>query len=123
MRHKQQGISLIGMFFVAMGLVFAAIVVMKLVPSYVEYMAINKVFSAMVADPELKDAKPSQIRDSYVRRSGIDNITSVTADDLDISRDNGQLVLSAKYHVEKPLFSNIGIYIDFAPTTAPHSEQ
>lgn len=123
MRHKQQGIGLFGMFFVAMGLVFIAIGVMKLVPAYVEYMAINKVFSAMVADPELKDARPSQIRESYTRRSGIDNITSVKADDIDISRDNGQLVLSAQYHVEKPLFDNIGIYIDFAPSTAPHSAQ
>jgi hypothetical protein len=118
MRHKQQGITLFGMFFVAMGLVFTAIVIMKLVPAYVEYMAINKVFSAMAADPEMKDAKPSQIRDSYIRRSGIDNITSVKADDLDIEHDNGQLVLSAQYHVEKPLFDNIGIYIDFAPTSA-----
>lgn len=123
MRHKQQGIGLFGMFFVAMGLVFIAIAVMKVVPAYIEYGAIKKVLSAMVADPEMRDAKPSQIRESYNRRSGIDNITSVRAEDLDISRDNGQLVLSAKYHVEKPLFDNIGIYIDFAPTTAPNSAQ
>ncbi len=118
MRHKQQGIGLFGIFFVAMGLIFAAITVMKVVPAYAEYMAINKVFSAMVADPNLSDAKPSQIRESYTRRSGIDDITSVKANDIEISRDNGKLVLSAKYHVEKPLFSNIGLYIDFAPTTA-----
>jgi predicted membrane protein len=118
MRNKQRGISLFGMFFVAMGLVFIALVVMKVIPSYIEYVSIKKVLNAMVADPQMQDAKPSKIRESYVRRSGIDNITSVKADDLDISRDNGKLTLSAKYHVEKPLFDNIGIYIDFAPTTA-----
>ncbi|BBP00230.1 DUF4845 domain-containing protein [Sulfuriferula nivalis] len=117
MRNKQRGISLFGMFFVAMGLVFIALVVMKVIPPYIEYVSIKKVFNAMVADPQMQDAKPSQIRESYVRRSSIDNITSVKADDVDISRDNGKLTLSAKYHVEKPLFDNIGIYIDFAPTT------
>lgn len=123
MHQKQQGITMIGILFIAMMLIFVAIVVMKLVPAYVEYIAIKKVFSAMVADPQLQDAKPSQIRESYVRRSGIDNITSLTADDLVISRDHGQLILSAKYHVEKPVYDNVGIYIDFAPTTAPNPAQ
>lgn len=119
MRHKQQGITMIGMLLVAMLLVFVAIVVMKLVPAYVEYISIKKVFSAMVADPQLQDAKPSLIRESYVRRASIDNITSLTANDLDITRDNGQLIISAQYHVEKPVYNNVGIYINFAPTTAP----
>lgn len=117
MRNKQKGIGLFGIFFVAMGLVFISIVVMKVIPAYIEYMAIGKVLKAIAADPAMQDAKPAQIRESYTRRSGIDNITSVTADDLDISRDNGKLTVSAKYHVEKPLFANVGLYIDFAPTT------
>ncbi len=118
MRNKQLGIGLFGMFFVAMGLVFISMVMMKVIPSYIEYFSIKKVFGAMVADPQMQDARPSQIRESYIRRSGIDNITSVKAEDLDISRDNGKLTISAEYHVEKPLFDNIGIYINFAPTTA-----
>lgn len=118
MRNKQKGISLFGMFFIAMGLVFISLVVMKVIPAYIEYMSIGKVMKAIAADPAMQDAKPSQIRESYSRRSGIDNITSVKAEDLDISRDNGKLTISAKYHVEKPLFDNIGLYIDFAPTTA-----
>lgn len=117
MRNKQKGIGLFGIFFVAMGLVFISIVVMKVIPAYIEYMAIGKVLKAIAADPAMQDAKPAQIRESYTRRSGVDNITSVTADDLDISRDNGKLTISAKYHVEKPLFANVGLYIDFAPTT------
>ncbi len=119
MRHKQSGMSLIGIFFVAIGVVFISIAVIKVIPAYIEYMSIKKVLTTMAADPALADAKPAQIRDSYTRRSQIDNITSVTANDLDISRDGGKLVLSAQYHVEKPLFSNVGIYINFAPSTAP----
>jgi hypothetical protein len=118
MRNKQRGMGLLGMFFVAMILVFTSMLVMTVVPSYIEYFSIKKVLDTMVADPQMQDAKISQIRESYTRRSGIDNITSVKAADLEISRDNGKLTLSAEYHVEKSLFANIGIYIDFAPTTA-----
>ncbi|NOT17306.1 MAG: DUF4845 domain-containing protein [Sulfuriferula sp.] len=119
MINKQRGMGLFGIFFVAMGLVFSSIVVMKVVPAYLEYGAIKKVFKVIANDPAMKDAKAGAIRESYTRRSSIDNITSVTADDLDISHDdNGKLLISASYHVEKPLFSNVGIYIDFKPTSA-----
>lgn len=116
--HKQRGATLIGMLFVGILVVFAAIVIMKLVPAYIEYYSIKKVFSAMAADPALKDAKASEVRESYARRSGIDNITAVKAEDLEISREDGTLVVAAQYRVEKPLFGNVGMYIDFAATTA-----
>lgn len=116
--HKQRGATLIGMLFVGILVVFAAIVTMKLVPAYIEYYSIKKVFSAMAADPALKDANPSEVRESYARRSGIDNITAVKAQDLEISREDGTLVVAAQYRVEKPLFGNAGMYIDFAATTA-----
>lgn len=118
MHRKQSGLSLISLFFVAMGIVFLSIAVMKVVPAYIEYVSIKKVLSTMVADPELANAKSAQIRESFTRRSQIDNITSISASDLVITRNNGQLVLSAQYQVQKPLFSNIGVYINFAPTTA-----
>ncbi|HUW29542.1 MAG TPA: DUF4845 domain-containing protein [Sulfuriferula sp.] len=121
--HKQKGATLIGMLFVGILIVFAAIVVMKIVPAYIEYYSIKKVFSAMAADPALKDATPADVRLSYARRSGIDNITAVTPDDLDIAREGGTLVVSAKYRVEKPLFGNVGLYMDFAASTAPDAAQ
>ena len=121
MHRKQSGLSLISLFFVAMGIVFLSIAIMKVVPAYIEYVSIKKVLSTMVADPELANAKSAQIRGSFTRRSQIDNITSISANDLVISRNNDQLVLSAQYQVQKPLFSNIGVYINFAPSTAPAS--
>lgn len=121
--RKQKGATLIGMLFVGILIVFAAIVVMKIVPAYIEYFSIKKVFSAMAADPAMKDAKPSEVRESYARRSGIDNITAVKPEDLDISRTDGKLVVSAKYRVEKPLFGNVGLYIDFAASTEPGAAQ
>lgn len=121
--HKQQGATLIGMLFVGILVVFAAIVIMKIVPAYIEYYSIKKVFNAMAADPALKDATPSDVRLSYARRSGIDNITAVTADDLDIARADGKLVVSVRYRVEKPLFGNVGLYMDFAASTAPEAAQ
>lgn len=121
--QKQKGVTLIGMLLVGIVIVFAAIVVMKIVPAYIEYFSVKKVFSAMAVDPAMKDATNDEVRLSYARRSGIDNITAVKPDDLDISRASGQTVVSVKYRVEKPLFGNLGIYMDFSASTAPGTAQ
>ena len=121
--QKQKGATLIGMLLVGIMIVFTAIVVMKIVPAYIEYFSIKKVFGAMAVDPAMKDATNDEVRLSYARRSGIDNITAVKPDDLDISRANGQLVVSAKYRVDKPLFGNLGVYMDFSASTAPGAAQ
>ena len=121
--HKQKGATLIGMLFVGILVVFVAIVVMKMVPAYIEYFSVKKVFSAMAADPALKDATPSDVRSSFARRADAGYVTVVKPDDLDISRASGQMVVSVKYRVDKPLFGNMGLYMDFAASTAPGTVQ
>ncbi|MHB1175046.1 MAG: DUF4845 domain-containing protein [Sulfuriferula sp.] len=121
--QKQKGATLIGMLLVGIVIVFAAIVVMKIVPAYIEYFSVKKVFSAMAADPAMKDATSQEVRSSFARRSDAGYVTVVKPDDLDISRASGQLVVSAKYRVEKPLFGNLGIYMDFSASTAPGTAQ
>lgn len=121
--HKQKGATLIGMLFVGILVVFVAIVVMKMVPAYIEYFSVKKVFSAMAADPALKDATPSDVRSSFARRADAGYVTVVKPDDLDISRASGQMVVSVKYRVDKPLFGNVGLYMDFAASTEPGAAQ
>ncbi len=121
--HKQQGVTLIGMLLVGIMIVFAAIVVMKIVPAYIEYFSVKKVFDAMAADPSMKEATPTEVRSSFEHRIDAGYVTVVKPDDLDISRASGQTVVSVKYRVEKPLFGNLGIYMDFSASTAPEAAQ
>lgn len=121
--HKQKGATLIGMLLVGIMIVFAAIVVMKIVPAYIEYFSVKKVFSAMAADPSMKEATPAEVRSSFEHRIDAGYVTVVKPDDLDISRASGQTVVSVKYRVEKPLFGNLGIYMDFSASTAPEAAQ
>jgi Tfp pilus assembly protein PilE len=110
--HKQKGATLIGMLLVGIIIVFAAIIVMKIVPAYIEYFSVKKVFGAMAADPSMKEATPAEARSSFERRIDAGYVTVVKPDDLDISRASG-----------KPLFGNLGIYMDFSASTAPEAAQ
>ena len=78
---------------------------------------IKRVFNAITHDPDMQKAAPSEIRASFSRRSSIDDIKAIKPEDIEISVDQGKLVLSASYFVKIPLAGNISLYLDFNPTS------
>ena len=113
MRKQQLGIGLGGLLAVSVVLVAFAIVGMKLVPSYLEFMAVKKVVKA-IAGEKGGASTVAEVRRSFELRASVDAIESVKASDLEITKDGGQLVVAAKYRKEIPLVANIGIHIDFS---------
>jgi hypothetical protein len=118
MRSKQTGITMIGILFIGMLVVFAALVAMRMVPAYIEYGTIVKVLRAMSNDPDLKTMSIKEIRNSYARRASIDNITAVNSEDLEISKDGGEVVVEATWSAKKPIVGNVSVVMDFTASTA-----
>ena len=113
MRKTQSGVSLFGLLAASVVLVAVALVGMKLVPSYLEFMAVKKVIKS-VAEEKGGAATAAEIRRSFELRASVDAIESVKASDLEITKDSGGLVVATRYRKEIPLVANIGIYIDFS---------
>ncbi len=113
MRNRQQGLTLMGLIVGAFILLFAALLAMKLVPSYLEYFSIKKALTGIGQETRGRGASVADARRSFENRSAIDNIYTVKASDLEISRQGNDLLLTAAYRREIPLFANIGVYIDF----------
>ena len=111
--QKQKGLSLSNLLIWSLIIVLIAIFGMKLVPAYIEHSSITKNLKAIAKEVELQDSDPNQIRLSFSKRAQIDNIKSISGQDIKINRENGRVVLSAKYTVKIPLISNISLNIDF----------
>lgn len=112
--RKQQGATFLGMVIVAGGLIFIAIIGMKLVPAYIEYMSVKKVLKAMGNDASLNTMSTKEIRQSFDKRQSIDDIKSVTKEDIVIGKNEaGQTVVSVDYQVQKPLMGNVTALLDF----------
>jgi hypothetical protein len=117
MRNRQLGITLMGLIVGAVVLIFAAVLLMKLVPSYLEYNAVKKAVSAIVVATRGRGASVADIRRAFENRSAIDDINSVKSSDLEISKEGNDYVVAVAWRREVPLFANIGVYIDFAATS------
>ena len=115
--HKQRGLSLIGILFWIIILVFVAILGFRLVPAYTEYFSVVKVLKEMGQDPNLNSMSNGDIRDKFSKFANVDYITSVKPGDLDISHNNGQTVVSAQYEYRTKLFANISLVIDFSASS------
>lgn len=115
MRMKQLGVSLGGLMVGAVIFIVLAMVGMKLGPSYLEFFAIKKAVNAIAQ--EKSTATVTEIRKTWDARATIDDISSVTGSDIEVTKDGGALVITATYRKEVPLVANLGVYIDFRATS------
>lgn len=113
MQQKQKGISLSGLLVWAVILILVAIFGLKIVPAYIEFSAIQKNLTAVAKDINAQSADLNQARILFSKRAQIDNIKSISAQDIRINKESSRIVLSASYTVRIPLVSNISLTIDF----------
>ena len=113
----QSGISFLGLITVSFVLVVVTISGLRLVPVYIEHYTITKVVRQIANDPELANASTADVRAAFSRQATIDSVKVISASDLEITREAGQLVIETKYQVKTPVASNISLLIDFKATS------
>lgn len=111
--QKQQGISLSGLLMWSVILILIAISGLRVAPAYIEYSTIQKNLTAITKDTNSQDMDLNQIRLSFNKRASIDNIKSISGQDIKINKENGRIVLSAEYTTKIPLIANLSLNIDF----------
>lgn len=117
MKSRQQGVTVVGMIFIAAAIVFVAIMGLKLIPAYIEYASIQNHLREIARAPDTRNAAPGEIMAAFNRRAQIDDITSVTGRDLDISREGGEVILTAYYETRIKMVGNISACIEFEPSS------
>lgn len=96
LRSKQFGISFIGLLFVAGVLAMAGVVAAQVFPTAMEFMSIQKA----VDKAALGGQTPAEIRMVFDKASAIDDIKSISAKDLDISKQGDKIVVAFSYERE-----------------------
>ena len=115
---RQHGVSMVGIIFIAAGVILVAVLGMKLAPPYMHSAQLTQIFKAIASDPEMQSASIKDIKESFNKRANINYISDISADDIDVNKDNGRLIISASYTVKIPLAGNITLLLEFNPSSS-----
>lgn len=116
MKNNQRGVALSGLIFWGIIIALVAVLGMKVMPSLIEYYKIQKDVKATVGrvTPE---ASVADVRKAFDRFAEIDML-NFDSKNLDISKDNGRVVIDFAYEKRIPLFWNVSVVIDYKGSSA-----
>ena len=112
-RRSQRGLSIIGLIFIGLIVVGLLAIGFRAVPAVIEYIAIERALQKIKNEGKTV----GEIRAAFDRHATIDDITSINAKDLDITKEGDQIVISYAYQKKIPIVDNVSLVIDFAGTT------
>lgn len=92
LKKQQRGLTFLGLLVVGILLAFAGVVLAQLVPTYIEYMAVQKAVQKASAGSTVPE-----VRSLFDRASQIDNIKSISGQDLDVGKEGDRVVVSFAY--------------------------
>ena len=108
---KQAGLTLIGFIFMMAVVAGLGIVAFRTVPIYSEFLSIKRIVKQI--NVENPDTTPQQIRTQFELKSAADYVYDIKARDLDLSKENGRILISVTYQKTVPLFYNVSLLFDF----------
>jgi len=114
-RRAQQGISLVRALIGLIVVALLGITGAKVIPAYTEYASVKKLLKSMEEAGETKGSV-TEIRRAFERRNVIEGVTSVTKDDLDITKEGRQVVVTAAWSKKIPISGNLSFCLDFVAT-------
>ena len=92
-RSRQRGMSFISVIFIGLMAISLFAIGGQSLPIFLEYQAIQKAATKAAHEGDTVAA----VRAAFDRASAVDNISSVKGEDLDITKNGDQIVVSFRY--------------------------
>ena len=98
LKQGQQGLTFFGLLIVGILLAFAGVIFAQFVPTYIEFMAVEK-----AVQKASEGTTVAEVRSIFDKAATIDDITTITGKDLEVSKQGDRVVVSFDYQREIPL--------------------
>ena len=105
--------SLVSLIFLGLIAIMLLTIGFKLVPSLIEYMAIDRAVQRI----KNEGSTVRELRAAFDRYATIDDIKSISSKDLDITKDAEGVVISFAYSYSVPIADNVRLVIDYSGST------
>ncbi len=109
--RRQSGVTLIGLLFWAVLISSVALLAMKVFPAVSEYRTILTMVNKI---SESGGSTAPEISAAFERAASVEyGVTSITAKDLDVTKEDEKVVIRFAYDKEIPLFEPVYLLIKF----------
>lgn len=112
--NKQKGMSPVVVLFLLCMFAFALVVVLKLVPAYLDYSTLKTSFNGFAEDPKAKEVDYPEFRSMVGKRLDINGVREFNFKESAYMNKNEEgMVVGFKYEVRKHMFINIDAVMSF----------
>ena len=110
-RMKQRGITLFGLMFWAIVVGFLALIGMRVLPTLNEYFTIQRAVKKIAAD---SPSTVPEVRSAFEKQKDIEySITSISAKDLVVTKENDKVVIKFAYDKEVEIVKPVYLLIKY----------
>ena len=114
--RRQQGVTLFGLLFWAVIVGFLALIGMRVLPVLNEYFTIKRAINRVATE----GSTVPEIRAAFERQKDIEySITTISAKDLIVTKENEKVVVSFAYDKEVELVKPVFLLIKFEGRSQP----
>lgn len=106
MKNKQKGAGLIAWVFVLAMIGFIALLAIRVLPPYMEYLTVSSVVQSLKDDPDLRGAQRLAVLSALDKRFQINDVKSVERDDITTEQVSEGLQVVVEYENRFPLLGN-----------------
>lgn len=109
LKQKQHGMTFFGLLIVGVLLAFAGVTLARMVPTYIEFLAVQKAVQKASAGTTV-----AEVRGLFDKAAQIDDITSISGKDLEVGKQGDRVVVSFNYTREMPLMGPAYLVMKYA---------
>lgn len=110
---RQRGVTLSGLLVFMIFIGFGVYVAARILPGYFDYWTIQHIMKSIVEQPEIVDSKESAIRAKFLKELQMNNMKSVSADDLIVEWVPNGVRLTVDFSMKQPFMGPVSFYMDF----------
>jgi len=110
-RARQSGVTLIGFIFMTALVAGAGLLAFRAIPIYNEYFTVQKILRSL--DLQNNEATPGNLRSQFDLKASADYVYDIKSRDLEVTKENGRIIVSIAYQKTVPLAGNVSLLFDF----------
>jgi hypothetical protein len=114
-RGRQDGMTYLGMLIMLIVIAFCAVVLIKVLPLYMEHFKVKSSLDSLAQDTKDSQAalSPEEIEQHLLKRLSINDVQHVKKENIQVTREGRKVVVTVDYEARVTLFDNLDLVARF----------